>query len=417
MTSRESVGGPDAPRVAWWMNRRFLLFAVVVLLAAAVFGVGASRYTQSVPSLAPASAFPTSMTAAAAPNGIPWPAQGQAALSVDGVPGVLTHGTEGGAVPIASTTKVMTAVVILTHHPLQPGDSGPTVSITSQDVLAYEQAIAQDESTVGVVNGEKLTELQLMQGLLIASANNFADILAKWDSGSVAAFVQGMNAEAQKLGMKNSHFDDASGFSPRTTSTPQDLLLLARAGMAFPVFAGIVAQQEAEMPVVGTISNTNTLLGRDGVVGIKTGETDEAGDCLVFAADFPVNGQQRRVIGVLLGQPDRQGAFNTANELIRATPGQLTSTRVVAKGQSVGAYAAAWGGTIDAVAANDLAVDTWTGANIPIKVTLDEVSAPIHAGQKLGTLTATPPDAPPVSVDLVASGNIDAPGFWWRIIR
>src|SRR5439155_16088215 len=124
--------------------------------------------------------------------------------------------------PVASTAKVMTALLILEHHPLAVGDQGPALTLAQEDVRRYQQAVAQDESAVAVRAGESISELQLLEGLLVPSANNFAEILARWDTGTLPAFVASMNARADALGMKSTHFDDASGFSDRTTSTAAD---------------------------------------------------------------------------------------------------------------------------------------------------------------------------------------------------
>ena len=416
MSSDEAVGGREQTLILGRFSPRFVLAAIVVVVLSAMVGVGLSRYERSVPQLAPATTLPALFNASASPGDFPWPQAGQAAISVDGFDGVFTHGTEAGPQPIASTTKVMTALLILKHHPLQPGDAGPEITITSDDVRHYNEAIAEDQSTVGVVAGEKLTEYELLEGMLIASANNFANILADWDAGSLDAFVQSMNAEASRLGMIRSNFSDASGFSPGTTSTPEDLMLLARAGMAFPVFAEIVGKKSAELPVVGTIQSTNALLGESGIIGIKTGETDEAGDCLVFAADVLVNGNARRVYGVVLGQPDRPTAFASARALIESVPAHLTSVRIISKGEAAGVYSAPWAGNFEAVAANDLEIPAWAGSTIPATVALDTLKAPIAAGTKVGTLTVNS-GGRDVSVDLVASADVGAPGTWWKLTR
>jgi D-alanyl-D-alanine carboxypeptidase (penicillin-binding protein 5/6) len=392
----------------------FLLIAAVVIVLSAIVGVIAYRYSRDVPALSPAVTFPASLQVPDTAPPLPWPKAGQALVEVDGL-GVVGHsGTDAGPQPIASTTKIMTAYLILKDHPLNPGEQGPTVTITGGDVRRYNQAIAQDQSTVGVFEGEELTEYQLLQGMLIASANNFAEILATWDAGSNTEFIADMNLEANRLGMGTTHYDDASGFSARTVSTPADLLVLAKAAMAFPVFAEIVAQQSAELPVVGTVQTTNAILGEAGIIGIKTGETDEAGTCLVFAANVPGAAGDVRIYGVVLGQPDRETAFAVSKALVLATPGRIMNARVVSKGTSVGSYAAPWGGTIEAQAAGDLNIAAWAGTTITTSVALDRIDAPVEAGAKVGTLTAKSGERS-ASVDLVASGAISAPGFTWRV--
>jgi len=378
--------------------------------------VVASRYAEGVPPLTSTVTLASQPQGGHAPGKLPWPSVGQGALAIEGLGQVATFGDEIGAKPIASTTKMMTAYVILRHRPLKPGDQGPTVTITRADVERYQQAIMNDESAVEVREGEVLSEYQLLQGLLLPSANNFAEILAVWDAGSASAFVAAMNSEAERLGMASTHFDDASGFSAKTTSTASDMLVLALAAMRDPVFAEIVRQKAATLPVAGEVENTNSLLKDDGVVGIKTGETDEAGDCLVFAADLQTPAGTKRAVAVILGQPDRPAVFAAARDLLHAAPSWVTTTKVVSEGDRVGTISSAWGTTVDAIAAGNAEVTTWAGTPVATEVTFDPLQAPLPAGAKVGTLTVAA-GSQVVRVEVVAARPVDSPGLSWRITR
>jgi D-alanyl-D-alanine carboxypeptidase (penicillin-binding protein 5/6) len=392
-------------------------FALAVFeVALIVGGLGAFRYTRPIPALAVRTSFPAAMEAAKSADPFPWPAQGQAALAVDGLGTVAIRPGNVKPVPIASTAKVMTALLILERHPLNAGEPGPTVTLTQDDVDRYQQAILQDQSALDVRVGERLTELDLLQGLLVASANNFAELLARWDAGSSAAFVAAMNARATVLGMTQTHFEDPSGFSAKTVSTAADLLVLAQTAIANPVFASVVAQQQAVLPVVGAVPTTNVLLGQAGVIGIKTGETDEAGGCLVFAADVSTGQGTRRVLGVILGQKDRDEAFARTRLLLAAVPSWLVTTRVFARGQAAGALTSRWGAAADVVAAGDLDVGGWGGETLTITVNVGAHSAPVVAGQKLGELSVRA-GTRTARVALVASKDIPEPGLTWRLRR
>src|SRR5437867_11201913 len=198
---------------------------------------------------------------------------------------------------MASTAKVMVALLVLERHPIGIDQPGPMVTVTAADVADYQRDVALDESSLPVVAGERLTEYQLLQGLLLPSASNFADMLATWDVGSVPAFVNRMNARAASLGMSATHYADVSGFSPLSVSIPSDLIVLAQTAMRLPVFAQLVAQPQATLPFNGVIRNLDALLGQGGIVGIKTGHTDQAGGCFVVAADLMIDGQSVRVYG------------------------------------------------------------------------------------------------------------------------
>ncbi len=179
-------------------------------------------------------------------------------------------------VPIASLTKVMTAYLVLRD----PHDV--TVTVTDDDVADTERRAGQDESIVHVAAGETLTERQALIAILLPSANNVAAMLARASAGSQDAFVARMNDMAHVLGMRHTTYTDPSGFDEGTRSTADDQLILAQRAMQVPEFASLVALRSAELPVDGTVHNTDSLLGKDGFVGIKTGSDDAAGGCFMF---------------------------------------------------------------------------------------------------------------------------------------
>lgn len=228
-----------------------------------------------------------------------WPTDGSAAIAI-GAGAVHTSGPNR-AVPVASLAKVMTALVVLRSRPISGQDPGFTVTITSDDVEDTAQRRSEGQSVVGVFAGERLTEQQALQALLLPSANNIAAVLARAVSGSMIGFVDAMNAEARRLSMTSTVYTDPSGYDPGTMSTARDQLLLARAAMRVHAFAAIVAETHALLPYVGVVRNTDTLLRQDGFVGIKTGSDSAAGGCFMFAADAGRGGDQL-VFGVVLGQ-------------------------------------------------------------------------------------------------------------------
>ncbi|MFE2041998.1 D-alanyl-D-alanine carboxypeptidase family protein [Streptomyces sp. NPDC059477] len=212
---------------------------------------------------------------------LPWPKEGQASVT-DMESG--RSGTSGAQnpVPIASLAKVMTAHVILTGHPLEKEESGPLVTV---DQRAQDESFSSVESTVIVQQGQRLGQRQLLEMMLLPSGNNIARQLARWDAGSEDAFAAKMNRAAADLGMTRTTYTDASGIDPRNTSTSEDQLKLARAVMGDEVFRAIVATDEVTIGQgVGTIANTNRLLGTSGIVGVKTGSSTPAGGALMWAA-------------------------------------------------------------------------------------------------------------------------------------
>src|SRR3954452_1111163 len=269
-------------------RRRRRAMAVLVLLLA---GLTSWRAAEA---LAPGT--PSGAVTATGWASVQWPAQGAAAASL-GHGHVHVSGSTQPS-PIASLAQVMPALVVLRSRSISGQDPGFTISITADDVADSERRRADGQSVVAVVAGEKLTERQALQALLLPSANNVAMSLARAVSGSTDAFVAAMNAEARRLRMTSTRYTDPSGYDPSTVSTARDQLLLARAAMRIKAFAAVVAQPTAALPQVGVVHNTDRLLGHDGFVGIKTGSDQAAGGCFMFATHSP-NGRQL-VYGVVL---------------------------------------------------------------------------------------------------------------------
>lgn len=215
-------------------------------------------------------------------------------------------------VPIASVAKVMTAYLTVRHLP-----ATARMTVDAADVADTARRRARGESVVRVVQGEVLSRDQALTALLVPSANNIAVMLAERVSGSRSRFVDLMNSTARQLGMTRTTYTDPSGYRPSTVSTARDQLLLLRSALRSPLIARTMGTRAAELPVVGRVENTNTLLGRDGFVAGKTGTTSAAGGCVVFRV---VRGG-RVLDGVVLGQPGgRTAALDAAavlaNELL-----------------------------------------------------------------------------------------------------
>jgi D-alanyl-D-alanine carboxypeptidase (penicillin-binding protein 5/6) len=233
---------------------------------------------------------------------VSWPADGVSAADVSGF-GVAAGPGATRPVPIASVAKVMTAYVVLHDHPLSENGSGPDIAVESSEAAAYPSQARAGDSLVPVAAGEALTERQALKALLLPSADNMAWILARWDAGRRAAFVARMNATARRLGMTGTSYTDPSGLDRSTTSTAADQVRLGMAAMRVPALAAIVAMPAAVVPEAGLVRNYNTLLGQDGIVGLKTGSTQAAGGCVVIAAWRRTGGRDVLIVAATFGQP------------------------------------------------------------------------------------------------------------------
>ncbi|GAA3752707.1 hypothetical protein GCM10022225_41620 [Plantactinospora mayteni] len=273
-----------------------------------------------------------------------------------------------------------------------------------------------------VVAGAVFTQRQALQAVLLPSANNMARILAAWDAGSIDAFVAKMNATAEKLGMKDTRYTDPSGLDPGTVSTAVDQVILARKAMRLPAFAEIAAQKKATLPVAGEVKNYNSLVGRDGVVGIKTGSTDEAGGCLVFAAVVKVGGRKVTIVGAVLGQPgantpvqlDR--VFKATRPLVRTATAALTAHPVVRTGDQVATVTGPLGTGTTIHAGKDLTVVGWPGMRVRLDVEIPAIPARLPAQTEHGQLTAvTDGGGAPVTAALHSGERLEPPSNWERI--
>ncbi|WP_455711390.1 D-alanyl-D-alanine carboxypeptidase [Streptomyces coelicoflavus] len=319
---------------------------------------------------------------------IPWPESGQAALDVQGIGSFGSSGDQK-PVPIASVAKVMTAYVILRDHPLKSGAEGPKIKI---DQAAEEQSDAGDESTVNVYAGDSISQREALKAVLIASANNVARLLARWDAGSEKAFVEKMNAAAKDLGMTDTTYTDPSGLNNTTVSTAVDQVKLAKAAMKSPAFREVAAMMSYNDYKGVNHGNWNHLVGHNGVVGIKTGTTTSALGNLVFAAKKEVGGETRTIVGAVVRQPDVGGgildaALDASDELIRAAQDTLQSSTILKKGSVVGYVDDGLGGRTPVVATKDVKAVGWGGLTVKLTFDADEVPHAAKAGTKVGTLT------------------------------
>ncbi|MBS1888729.1 MAG: D-alanyl-D-alanine carboxypeptidase [Actinobacteria bacterium] len=239
-----------------------------------------------------------------------WPSRGQAAIVLGG--GAPAAGPDQEPAPIASLAKVMTAYLTLERHPLSGTDSGFTITVTAAQAETVAAEAEQGQSVVAVEAGERLTERQLLEALLIPSGNNIARMLAVAVGGSEARFLAEMNDAAGALGMDHTTYTDPSGFDPGTVSTAADQLRVFRRAMRFPAFRRIVSTGSVTLPVAGTVTNFNPLLAA-GYAG-KTGSDSAAGGCLAFFTQVVAGGRPRTAVGVVMGQ----GEGNDTSALLAA---------------------------------------------------------------------------------------------------
>jgi serine-type D-Ala-D-Ala carboxypeptidase (penicillin-binding protein 5/6) len=291
------------------VQTRAVRVLIVVVAALAMAGAAALPvYASAMPlagAQAPAAVYATAATGAVPGTSIPGPT----GLRIKG--GALANARNGKVLwsddlnterPIGSIVKVITALVVL-----RAGDLDRTITVP-KSVIAYLKK--QDQpSTAGLIPGDKLTARELLEALLLPSGCDAAYTLAEAYGPGLAAFIAKMNAEAKQMGLTDTHFSNFDGLpwptEHSTWSTPANLITLGRHAMRYGVFQNIVGQTSYTLPAgdghhAYQWQNTNPLIGTyHGAMGIKTGDTKAAGNCLLFEATR--NGLT--LIGVTLGTP------------------------------------------------------------------------------------------------------------------
>ena len=387
------------------------------MLLLVVIGLATWNYLRPIPGVAATGSPAASEVIAGTAPALPWPSAGSAAVGVQSLGFIATSGNEQ-AIPAASVTKVMTALLILEDKPLKVNDPGPAITITDADVQFYQADFADKESVVAVRAGEQITELQAIEGALIPSANNLAETLARWDAGSIDAFVAKMNARAAALHLTHTRFADTSGANPGSVSTPGDLMALGMAAMKQAVFAQVVGMSQADLPVAGTVYNVDRVLGQSGIIGIKTGSGLNTGANFLFAAQISVDGVPITFFGCVMGQPTLDDTFAAAKKLIGVMQSALHVRKVLVKNQTVATYITPWGAQTDLVSTVDVELVEWPG--MVLRQRLDAsalvLDKPLPAGTQEGTEHMVLGDYN-LDIPLVTADPMYPPGRFWRLTR
>ncbi len=229
---------------------------------------------------------------------------------------VLFAKNEKEKLPMASTTKIMTALLAAESGELE------------KEIVVTKEMLQVEGTSMGLLPGDTVTVEGLIYGMLLQSGNDAANVTALTLAGSKEKFADMMNRRAQELGMKNTHFVTPSGLDAEGHySTAEDMSKLARAALNNPVFAQVCAQKTARVeygnpPYMRTMTNHNKLLKMyEGTIGVKTGFTKKSGRCLVSAAER----DDITLVAVTLNDPND---WSTHKELFDYGFGLLSRTEL-----------------------------------------------------------------------------------------
>lgn len=330
--------------------------------------------------------------------------------------GTVASANANAPTPVASLTKIMTALVILHDHPLTLGQNGPNLVVNASDVAQYHLEKSRGDSVVAVHAGETLSELQALEAVLIPSADNVTQLLAQWDAGTQSAFVAKMNALAQSIGARHTTYAGVSGVNPQSVSTANDQLLIAQFAMTNPVFAGIVSMAQATLPVAGVVYNVNADLGTEGIDGVKTGWLPQSGGCVVIAAHYRVGTKNVSILGVILGQQGLTpipSVLRAARHLVANLDAGLRVVAIKA-GTTIGNYDAANGQVIPLVTTSHVHLLAMNGESLHVETRLTKrITTGLAAGTVVGSVTFTRGAQRTTSSLQIATGFTGS-SLWWR---
>ncbi|WP_433918935.1 D-alanyl-D-alanine carboxypeptidase [Streptomyces canus] len=407
---------PPPPSPLRTLGRRVKIWTPILILLVVAFAIAQSLRPLPTPTLSLTAE--DSYTFDGSKATLPWPTQGQGWLDVNGVG---TMGNFGKQTPVAigSVAKAMTAYIVLKDHPLKSGEEGPKITV---DALAETEGgyNKQGESTLNTVKkGDVLTERQAIAAIMIPSANNIARLLARWDSGSEAAFIKKMNDTAEELGMKNTKYTDASGLKETTVSSAEDQVKLGNELVKIPALVEITSMGQWIDPSGQKWYNYNYLVPYTGI-GIKTGTTTAAGGNLLFAGRKEVGGETVTVVGAILGQ-HKAPIIKTVNDVSKvallAAEDALTSAKILKKGDVVGYVDDGLGGHTPVVLTKDVTAVGWAGYKVKLSFAADDVPHTAKAGTKVGSLTVGDGEGGAVKVPVTLQKDLTEPGFADKLTR
>jgi D-alanyl-D-alanine carboxypeptidase (penicillin-binding protein 5/6) len=421
--SREERGAPVDPSVRTRRRKRNRITALIVVgvIVAAIATyvpltltapVGAAAATTHRPDVSPPAA-----TALALPS------EGQSAISVSGADQYLGAGASGilassggdAVAPMASISKLITAMVILNAKPLAGSDPGPTITFDKADHALYDKYYVLNATIAAMPTGSSMSERDALETMLVVSACNYAEAMADWAFGSNAGFVSATKKWLAANGLTHTTMVESTGLDERNTSTPSDLIALGKLATANPAITEIVAKTGLDLPFLTGMPSTNTLLGTDGVNGIKTGTLEDAGSDLLYSAKISVTGldQPLSVIGVVLGGATRETVNSDVTHLIDSLKAGFHEVPVAEDGEKVGTYSTPWGASATMVLGSSASVFTYSDAKITSTMTTSTLKTGAD-GERVGSVTWKAGTST-VTVPVVLKGSITPPTGWWRL--
>jgi D-alanyl-D-alanine carboxypeptidase (penicillin-binding protein 5/6) len=342
------------------------------------------------------------------PVGIAWVANGT----------VTEHGqwvNSKKTVPIASITKVVTALVGLEKMPIKEGSDGKTYTVKDRDEKIIDRVTQQNGIWESVHTGQKLTQRQLLELMMLPSANNYAITYADWIFGDNTSFVQATKKWLKKHDLDATTIAEPSGLNEHNRSSVADLIKISALALDDPVLASVMKEKSAKIPQIGKIETTNAFVESGSAVGVKTGTLAEAGYNIAVASEHRAGSRKLTLVAVELGADSPQDRIDLSARLVKAAKKSVTAHEVVPAQQQVGEVTT-WDGQRVALRADNAktirsvlvpgeqarAETELRGVNVSER---DDVAGTIHVETPVGKQ----------KVSVVPERPIEDPGFSWRL--
>ncbi|PPF75417.1 hypothetical protein C5B96_16760, partial [Subtercola sp. Z020] len=347
----------------------------------------------------------------------------------------VTTAGAGDPVPLGGTTKIITALVVLSAHPLAASTPGDPVVITAEDYADYVKYISESSRAVSFITNESWSERDMLLAMLLGSSNNHSDALARWAFGTTDGYLSAAASWLAANGMTGTTVADTTGLSENSVGTAADLTRITQLAFETPVIAEIMALPSATLNGNRQVTNLATYLPDLGVTGLSLSYTDEAGLCLLYKATVPLatadgaagagaaaggaagsgaaGGASATIYGALLREPDYPTLEADLTALVGSASTSLKPTVLAAQGDPFVEYSTGWGQTARGVAAASESRMLW--ATTPVDHTVAPLTfSTARSGSAAGTASFALP-AGAVDVPLTLDGSLIDPGPLWRL--
>ncbi|WP_430593004.1 D-alanyl-D-alanine carboxypeptidase family protein [Humidisolicoccus flavus] len=411
--SASTVGGravtANSQRKApWWVVLGRILLAVLLIIPI-LYAALVALWEMPATAVAPE---PVQVVSGEEPT-IAWPTTGSAAaFRVVGLDGAVGASGASDPVPIASITKVITALVVLDAKPLSADSDGERIVLGEADVASMSTMLQQQSNYFSAAVGRTVSQRDLLEWALVHSAGNAADSLAIWAFGSIDQFLDASKQWLSDHGFESIVLADANGLSADNIATASELARIGELAMDNAEIRKTVALTRIDVPGIGWVGNSNSLLGVDGITGIKTGNLFISGRNLLASANYQHNGTTYRIIVVVLGHVSVDARNEATRTLLASIGPNIRTEEILPRGTAVANVEAPWGRSASVVTANAVSADFWGSVETSVEVDLPAVTKTrtgTNAGEALvrtGSLEHT--------VQLEWNGMFIGPDYWWK---